>query len=488
MDMPPYPADIETLRNRFHQHGQSHVFSHWNDLSPGQQEKLAEEASGIDLGELDRLVKGMVTSPDDAPSPDDELSPPEYIPLPRHGGSAEEWRVARQRGEEALRAGKVAAFTVAGGQGTRLGFEGPKGSFPVTPVLGKPLFQVFAEKILVASRRYGKIIPWFIMTSPMNHKATTDFFGQNHFFGLAENQVSFFPQGSMPAVDSKGHILMTAKDEIALSPDGHGGSLRALVRSGAMAEMEALGIDLISYFQVDNPMVRCIDPAFIGFHLLHDSEMTSKMVPKRSPDEKVGVFATLSGKLGVLEYSDLSPELATATDADGQLLYRAGSIAIHLFSRDFAARAGGAETGTALPFHLAHKKVPHIGEDGMLVNPSEPNAHKFEMFVFDALPAAKNPILVETLREEEFSPVKNADGLDSPETCRADQLRLFAQWILRAGGEIPCGPSGVPDFPVEVSPLFGDDSDSFEESWQALPTLPRLEAGAVLGPQSFTDP
>ncbi|MES2696706.1 MAG: UDPGP type 1 family protein, partial [Verrucomicrobiota bacterium] len=393
-------------------------------------------------------------------------------------GRRRAWAKAKAKGEEALRAGRVAAFTVAGGQGTRLGYDGPKGTFPVTPVKKKTLFQVFAEKVRAAGERYGKPLHWFIMTSHANHAATEAFFKANKFFGLKKSRVHFFRQGRMPAVDFEGKILLETKSSIALSPDGHGGSLRALERSGALALMEREGIDTLSYFQVDNPLVRAIDPAFIGWHLLQRAEMSSKMVPKAYALEKVGVFCAQKGKTVVIEYSDLPKEWQEQTDADGQLKFIAGSIAIHVLDRKFVKRMATGKN--ALAFHRADKKIPTIDTAGNPVKPEKANGVKFEMFVFDALPFAKNSVTIETLRQNDFSPVKNAEGLDSPQTCRDDQLKQFARWFKANGTEVELDEKGVPKVAMEVSPIFGYDEDSFADAWKGRKTKPKVKKGLYL--------
>ncbi len=471
-------------RSHYEAHGQGHVFAHFDSLSPAEQQALLDQAAAIDLAEVASLHETLVTGggvKDEDRTGD--LEPADYIPLPGHSETANPslWREAALKGEAALRTGRVAAFTVAGGQGTRLGFDGPKGTFGVTPVLQKSLFQVFAEKILATSRVYGRPVPWYLMTSVLNHDETVAFFERHHHFGLKPERVHFLTQGFMPAVDAGGRILMADRGEIALSPDGHGGALRALVRSGAIRRMEADGVDTISYFQVDNPLVRCLDPTFIGFHLLHESELSSKMVPKAYPGEKVGVFCQRGGKALVVEYSDLPEALVEETGPDGQLRYRSGSIAIHLFNRGFIERLGGGGGGNAcLPFHLAHKKVPFVDGAGVRHEPAEPNGYKFEMFVFDALPFAKNPIIVETERADDFSPVKNAEGVDSPRTCRDDQLRQFARWAQAAGIPLETDETGLPPFAFEVSPLFADTETRFKKAWEALPHKPVLTEGLVL--------
>jgi UDP-N-acetylglucosamine/UDP-N-acetylgalactosamine diphosphorylase len=410
----------------------------------------------------------------------DGLAPAPYEPRPEHGGDAAAWVQARAAGEAVLRAGRVAAFTVAGGQGTRLGYDGPKGTFPVTPVKAKPLFQVFAEKILAAGRRYGRPLHWFIMTSHANHAATEAFFVEHRFFGLDRARVHFFRQGRMPAVNFGGKILLETKSSLALSPDGHGGALRALQRSGALDLMQREGVDTLSYFQVDNPLVRCIDPAFLGWHHLRGSEMSSKMVAKAYAEEKVGVFCAQAGRLTVVEYSDLPLALQHEKDAAGKLRYVAGSIAIHVLDREFVRRMAGGGEGVALPFHRADKKIPTLDAAGAPLRPDKPNGVKFELFVFDAVPFARAPLVIETLRADEFSPVKNADGADSPLTCRNDQLRQFARWLRAEGAAPATDPTGLPAFPLEVSPLFGYDEDSFADSWRRLAVKPRIEPGLYL--------
>ncbi|MCU0792401.1 MAG: UDPGP type 1 family protein [Opitutaceae bacterium] len=467
-----------TLITAFQQAGQGHVFAHFEHLSASQQAELLADAAEVDLAEIAELNRTLVQKSAAAGVDLSDLEPAPYEALPKNGGDAAAWAEAKRLGEEALKAGRVAAFVVAGGQGTRLGYDGPKGTYPVTPVLKKTLFQVFAEKLLAAGRRYGRPLHWFIMTSHINHAATEAFFRAHGFFGLAESHVHFFRQGRMPAVGLDGKILLEDKHRIAMSPDGHGGSLRALDRSGAVALMEREGIDILSYFQVDNPLVRFIDPAFVGWHLKTRSEMSSKMVPKAYAGEKVGHFCTQRGKTVVIEYSDLPKERQEEKDAAGKLRFIAGSIAIHLLDRSFIRRmATGAD---ALPFHRADKKIPCLDAAGNLVKPEKPNGVKFELFVFDALPFAKNPVVIETDRADDFSPVKNAEGLDSPKTCAEDQMRQFVRWANANGAGVPADSTGLPPFAFEVSPLFGYDEDSFAASWSASAAKPSISAGAVL--------
>ncbi len=473
--------------------GQGQVFAFWEQLSGVERAALEAQAREVDLAEIGRLNRTLVFNPAGAAGVDlSGLSPAPCTLLPEHGGDAGRWAAARVAGEAALRAGRVAAFTVAGGQGTRLGYDGPKGTFAVTPLKGKSLFQVFAEKIRAAGLRHGRPLHWFIMTSHANHEQTERFFAEHRHFGLDRARVHCFRQGRMPAVDFSGKLLLESPGSLALSPDGHGGSLRALHRSGALDLMQAEGIDTLSYFQVDNPIIRCIDPAFIGFHLLAGSEMSSKMVPKAYAGEKVGHFCRQDGKVVVIEYSDMPPAMQQETNPDGSLRYSAGSIAIHVIDRDFARRmAGGRQVPSAkgqvtigeapaLPFHRADKKIATVDAAGRPVKPEKPNGVKFEMFVFDALRFARNAIVIETARADDFSPVKNAEGVDSPKTAREDQLRQYARWLKAAGATVEVDNTGLPACTMEVSPLFGYDAETFTERWNKLPAKPAVAEGLYL--------
>ena len=472
--MAPHP-----LIEKFRHAGQGQVFAFFDRLTPAAQTHLLAEAAEIDLAEVAHLTRTLLAPGATAGVNLAGLTPAPYELRPEHGGDAAAWAQAKAAGEAALRVGRVAVFTVAGGQGTRLGYDGPKGTFPVTPLKRKPLFQVFAEKIHAAGIRYGRPLYWFIMTSHQNHAATEAFFAEHKFFGLDPARVHFFRQGRMPAVDFAGRILLETPGTLALSPDGHGGSLRALERSGALDLMAREGIDTLSYFQVDNPLVRCVDPAFIGWHLQRGSQMSSKMVPKAYPEEKLGHFCVQGGRLVVVEYSDLPMALQRETDAGGRLRYLAGSIAIHVLDREFIRHVARGE-GMALPFHRADKKIPTVDAAGQPVKPAAANGVKFELFVFDALPFAKNPLVIETRRADDFSPVKNAEGVDSPQTCRDDQIRQFVRWLQAGGAAVETDATGLPSATLEVSPLFGYDEDSFAEAWKKRSPRPAVSDGLYL--------
>lgn len=460
--------DAKSVISEFEAKGQSHVFQYFDQLSPDSQQSLLELAKGIDLDEVSGLFNSW-KSKGDLNVDYSQLKPAPHIAHPSSSnGNAQLWTKAKELGEAALKAGRVAAFTVAGGQGTRLGFDGPKGTFPATPVKAKSLFQVFAEKILATQKDCGSKIEWLIMTSSQNDESTQEFFQEHHFFGLNPEQVHFFKQGMMPAVDKSGKILLSAKDQIAMSPDGHGGSIRAMVRSGHVDRLLAKGVDTVSYFQVDNPLVQCLDPEFIGFHLMEKAEISSKMIPKAYAEEKVGHFCVQDDRQVVIEYSDLPMEMQKQVDPDsGELIFRAGSIAIHVLDLNFVKKMGeGSDPKLALPFHFAEKKVPTLDSEGNTTSPTEPNGIKFEMFIFDSLPLAEKSIIVETLREDEFSPIKNAEGKDSPATSKEDQSKQHLRWLKAAGESI----DGLDT--IEISPLYAHNEQKFVEKWksQATPT------------------
>ena len=300
------------------------------------------------------------------------------------------------------------------------------------------------------------------MTSPLNHEPTIAYFKKNAFFGLAQRDVMFFPQAMMPSMDmTTGRMLLDQKGSLALNPDGHGGSLKALAASGALDDMARRGVEHISYTQIDNPLVRVIDPVFLGLHAFapdSSGEMSSKMVTKAGPGEKVGVLCRADGKTAIIEYSDMPEALSTETNPDGSLRFNAGSIAIHVMSVAFVRKlnAGGR---FSLPYHRAEKKVAFVDGAGQRVEPPKPNAVKLETFVFDALRLAERSVVLETDRVDEFAPIKNASGVDSAESCREIQTRRAARWLMAAGCRLPCKADGSLDCVLELSPLRAMDGD-----------------------------
>lgn len=450
--------DIQQAETELGRIGQKHLVQWYNELQAGQQQNLLGQINKLDFGKIPAWIEQYVKGDGSLKVPEQFEPAPAYPAAPKDTEQADKYQKASQLGEDLIRQGKVAGFVVAGGQGTRLGFDGPKGNYPISPVRKKTLFQIFAENLLATGAKYGVTIPFYIMTSPLNYEATVSIFESAGYYGMKKADVIIFQQGTLPNFGFDGRILMAGKDEIATSPDGHGGSLKALYVSGALDDMKRRGVEYLSYWQVDNPMVKLIDPLFIGLHVMDEAEMSSKALKKAEPLEKVGNFCLVDGKITVIEYSDLPDEAALRKNPDGSLAFEMGSIGIHLISTDFIERlnAGG---DFLLPIHKAVKKIPHIDEQGRLVKPEKPNGVKLETFVFDALPLASNSIILETLRQEEFAPVKNATGTDSAEVTHAMMIERAAKWLESACVTVPRKADGAADCVLEIAPSFALTAD-----------------------------
>jgi UDP-N-acetylglucosamine/UDP-N-acetylgalactosamine diphosphorylase len=454
------PSDIH---ERLRRHQQEHVLHGWDKLPDSQRRQLLEQLADIDLDHLAELFarKGSVFQ---LPAPE-QIHPVPVIPVNSPDNDA-----MRRQGEEALRQRQVAVLIVAGGQGSRLGFEHPKGMYPVGPVSHKSLFEIHVEKVRALGRRYAPL-PLLIMTSPATHAETEEYFAQQSYFGLPCEEVFFFCQGTMPGLDlATGKLLLEQPGRLFLSPDGHGGMVKALARSGLLDRLRQRGIRQLFYFQVDNPLVKVADPVFLGHHLARQAQVSSKIVPKKGPEDKLGNLVVVDGRCTMIEYSDLPPELGRQTDEHGRLRLWAGSPAIHYFDLDFLA--GVAAQADSLPFHLARKKVPCINEQGQMIQPERENALKFERFIFDLLPLADRWTVVETTYEDEFAPLKNAQGADSPQEVARAQSELAARWLIQAGVKVPRRPDGALVFPLEISSLFALDA---EELARRLPAAARVD-------------
>jgi UDP-N-acetylglucosamine/UDP-N-acetylgalactosamine diphosphorylase len=446
--MPTIPDDV--LR-RLRSAGQEHVLRWWDRLTADERAELLAQVNSLDLDSLARLYADR----DHAYTPPswDAIQPVPVVPIdspdnPRY----------RRMGQEALRRGEVAVLVVAGGQGTRLGFDQPKGLFPVGPVTNKSLFQIHAEKVLATRRRYGTAVPFLVMTSQATHAPTEEYFARNRYFGLPKEEVHFFKQGTMPALDlATGKLLMEAPGRLFLSPDGHGGTLTALASSGLLARLREKGIRHLFYFQVDNPLVKIADPTFLGCHIDLRSEASARVIPKLGPTDKLGNFVQIDGHCSMIEYSDLPEAMAKQTDENGRLRLWAGSPAIHYFDVDFLTRvtAGAGQ----IPLHVARKKAPYLDDTGNPRQPEKENALKFERFIFDVLPLAERWAVVETSRREEFAPLKNAMGADSPEAVKQAIGDLAADWLEAAGATVPKRTDGGAAVALEISPLFALDAE-----------------------------
>jgi len=431
--------------------GQQRLADSIRDLPEDQANTLLLQVASIDLPLVERLVRELVREP--AEHAAGSIGPAEVDRLPADDAGRAHRREAFEAGEQALREGRVAVVLLAGGQGTRLGFDHPKGMFPIGPVSNCPLFEVHAAGVGATRRRYGCDLPFLLMTSHVNDRETREFFEHELLFGLQPESVTTFVQGMLPAVDPvTGDILRETPDCLALSPDGHGGIFRALGHAAILGDLEERGIDIIMTFQVDNPLMRPADPELIGAHLLARAEMSTLVVAKAAPEERMGVMASVDGRTALVEYTDLPADLEAARDEAGDLLYWAGSTGVHCLDRAFATRLATGEA--PLPFHRADKRLATVDDP----DPQASNAVKFEAFMFDALPLAARTATVEMAREERFAPVKNADGPDSPATCRAAMVDRAARWLQAEGATVPRGADSASAFPIEIDPRFAQDA------------------------------
>jgi UDP-N-acetylglucosamine/UDP-N-acetylgalactosamine diphosphorylase len=441
----------EELRQSLTSIGQEGVLRFFDQLNPSEQQQLEQQLADVDLELIVRLTNETEEICQWAELARRAAPPPAFRLNDSHAPFT--FAQARQRGEAALRAGEVGVILVAGGQGTRLGFEHPKGMFPIGPVSRNSIFQILIERVVASSQRYGKPIPLFIMTSPATHDESVAFLNEQRFFGMDPRDVMVFCQGTMPAVDDRtGQLLLAAKSSLALSPDGHGGMLKALEKNGCLQKARERGIRQFSYGQIDNPLVQICHPELIGYHLLAESEMTSQVVEKTDPLDRVGNVVVVDGRMQIIEYSDLPDDVANRRDEDGSLSVWAGSIAVHVFDVNFLERA--SQQANVLPFHRAHKKVAYVNDQGDTIKPDQPNATKFERFIFDLLPEARNAIVVEGRRADVFAPLKNAEGAatDTATATREAMVRLHTHWLAESGVNVARGT------PVEISPLWALDA------------------------------
>ena len=446
-----------TIAERLEFYHQEHLLQGWENLPRDQQAAFAQELEHVDFDQLADLYayqkSGRSANVETPAQKSLRAEPPaSLVRQPQADADAAQWRGAHARGEQLLREGRVGAILVAGGQGTRLGFDHPKGMFPLGPVSNATLFQLLCEQLFARSRQAGQPIPYYIMTSDATHTETVEFFQQNHFFGLPASDVYFFQQGTMPAVDAQtGRLMLAGPGQLARSPDGHGGLLQALHQANLFDDMERRGIDFLYYHQVDNPQAIVVDPAFLGWHVQHGAEVSTKVVAKTSAEEKMGVVVDVDGVSQIIEYSDMPSEVAQRRNAVGELELWAGSTAIHVFSRDFLTRL--AQAKWELPFHVAHKAVPYYDpQSGQTVTPEKPNAYKFERFIFDVLPEARKSLVVEANRKREYAPLKNATGANSPAEVKASLAELSRSWLESAG--IPHSQETA----VEISSLVALDA------------------------------
>ena len=404
-------TELEEVKDILKKYGQEHLLNHYNGLDEKKKEILLEQINEIDFELINKLYD---STKEQKTNTNDKITPINYLDKYK---LHDQYKYYESIGKKAIKEGKLAAVTMAGGQGTRLGHSGPKGTYDIGLDSHKSLFELLADNLKEEGKKYDVIIPWVIMTSRENNKDTVEFFEKHRYFGYKKDKnIFFFEQGELPMMDTEGKILIGEDGLIKLAADGHGGIYESLVKSKMTNKMRELGIEWVFIGGVDNCLVKMVDPVLMGVAIDKKVTVACKSVVKANPHEKVGVFCRRNGKPNVIEYSEITDEMAEATDENGELLYGESHILCNLFSIDAIERMGAEP----LPYHVAFKKATYIDKDGNLIKPDSPNAYKFEAFLFDAFGEVDDMAVLRVKREEEFAPVKNSDekGVDCPKTAR----------------------------------------------------------------------
>ena len=401
---------------------QGELQRHWQGLDPASQSVLLKDLQSLNEKSILQLQEALQRKKD--------VSLPRVMPYTdyTHWGESS----YHQRGMHSLEKGELASLIVAGGQGSRLRFDGPKGLYPVSPVHKKSLFQLFAERCLAASLRCGSPLSLAIMTSPRNHEATVEFFSSHNFFGLEKDQVQFFPQGTLPLLDEGGNIFLETPTQIARGPDGNGDALKHFYDSGLWQAYWDKGVRHLHFMQVDNALADPFDVELLGYHVEEKAEVTIKSILREGPEEKVGVLVQEGGKLRVLEYSEIAESEKTALGEDGKLLHPCANISAFCFSMRFIERVGRGGYRSQ-PLHLAHKAARYLNEEGETVLAPAPMAWKFEKFIFDVLPFSEATKVLVYPRELCYAPLKNGEGEHSPSTVASALVQRDHRQLKRLG-------------------------------------------------------
>lgn len=399
-----YKEMLELLKKN----GQEQVLVCYDKMSSENKQKLLNQISSIDFN----LIKNLYDNTNKIiQKSGDKIEPISYID--NNKLSVEEKEELSKIGAEVIKSGKLAALTMAGGQGTRLGHKGPKGTFKLKLNPEKSLFEILCDTLKDAYKKYGVYVKWYIMTSNENNDETIQFFEKNNYFNYPKDKIKFFIQGELPMLDENGKILVNEEGFIKLAADGHGGVFESMFNGGILEDMTKNHIDWVFIGGIDNVLVKMVDAVIMGIAEKNKCLAVGKSVIKANPQERVGVFCTRNGKPSVVEYTEITEEMANQRDKNNELVYGESHILCNLFN---IARLEKISQ-TKLPYHAAHKKATYINSEGKLVVPDKPNAYKYESFIFDAFSSLDSMAVFRVKREEEFAPVKNAEGVDSPETA-----------------------------------------------------------------------
>ena len=409
-------TNIEEVLTKYNQ---TKLMNLMKKLTKEENEKIINQLKTIDLEKMINLYnRGLQKIEADSK----KISNIKYIDKSKL--EKEEKETYKELGENIIKEGKYAVVTMAGGQGTRLGHKGPKGTFKVS-VNGqeKYLFQIIVESLQKAIEEYGVAIKWYIMVSNENEKDTKTFLKEHNYFGYPEEKVKFFVQGNLPLIDTNGQFIIDKNKLIKEASDGNGSIYESLKRCKILDDMKQSGIEWIFVGGVDNILLKIIDPILTGITIKENNIIASKSVVKKDPRERVGVFCKIDGKPGVIEYTELPEKMAVMRDEKGELIYGEVNILSHLYS----IKALEQLADVKLPYHVAFKKANFLDENEKFVEVSEPNAYKFESFIFDAFKNYEDMSILRVKREDEFAPIKNATGSDSPETA----IKLYEDFQIR---------------------------------------------------------
>ncbi|HTG68233.1 MAG TPA: UDPGP type 1 family protein [Candidatus Udaeobacter sp.] len=437
----------ETILNKYKQ---EHVLRFLERRTPEEKAQLFDQIQSVDFEQLVAILHKKDQHIEDNSA---NITPIPYEDWDKYDNNEQD--AYTQLGWELIRSGRVAVIVVAGGQGSRLGHNGPKGTLDIGLPSRKSLFQLQAERLLNLSRRANKSIPWYIMTSPENHQETIAFFNSANYFGYPADECFFFQQNTMPVLDHEGKLMLTASSELRFAPSGNGECFSSLKRSGALADMKKRGVTWLFYYNVDNALIKVADPSFIGVAASHNNPIATKVIEKTNPDEKIGVVCLKNNVPAVVEYTEIPSYLLQARNHDGSLTYHAGNISIHLFRYDFVEHYAD----THIPYHAASKRIDYVDSTGKLMKPEAPNAYKLERFIFDFFPLAPEVTVLKMRREEEFAPVKNKEGEDSPRSARNLVLKLHKKWLIKAG--IPV--EQLLSRAIEISPLVSISGEGLNQ-------------------------